>query len=233
MTWIKICGTTNREDALAAVSAGADAVGFVFASSPRQITPEAARDIAAALPAHVERVGVFAGDSAERIQSIARVVGLDIVQLHGDESADFVAAVARDDENKPRFRVFKAVAVKPGGEAALRNCEAYDSADALLLDSAVLRAGCTGQGTDLIRGGTGVSFDWQRAAEVVPALAQRTRVILAGGLSPANVAEAVRLLRPWGVDVCSGVEKSPGIKDHEKMRAFVTAVRTPTLKPDA
>jgi phosphoribosylanthranilate isomerase len=108
----------------------------------------------------------------------------------------------------------------------LQELASADAVDGILLDSAVLRVSCMGQGTELVRGGRGVSFDWKCASEFVPAIAQHTRVIVAGGLSPANVAEAMRMLNPWGVDVCSGVEASPGAKDHEKVRAFVAAVRT-------
>ena len=229
MTWVKICGTTNREDALAAVDAGADAVGFVFATSPRQIEPEAAREIAAALPQRVEKVGVFANESSERIQAIARQVGLTIIQLHGDESPEFARTLFRGSDDSSnggaRIRVFKAVSVSPGSEGALRDFAVTGTVDGLLLDSAVLRVACMGQGTELVRGGTGVTFDWKRAASFVPGIAQRTRVILAGGLTPANVAEALRILKPWGVDVCTGVEASPGTKDVNKVRAFVAAVR--------
>lgn len=225
MIWIKICGTTTLDDALAAVDAGANAVGFVFASSPRRVTPEAAHEIAAALPRDIEKVGVFANESAERVETIARQVGLDIIQLHGDETPDFARNLRRSGDGRARTRVFKVVSVLPGAEAALGEFDSAGVVDGILLDSAVLRVACMGQGTELVRGGTGVSFDWKRAAEFVPALAQRTPVILAGGLSPANVAEAVRILKPWGVDVCTGVEASPGIKDRAKVRAFVSAVR--------
>ena len=230
MTWLKICGTTSREDALAAVTAGADAVGFVFAPSTRRITPEAAADIAAALPRSIDKVGVFVNQTGERIEEIARQVGLNAVQLHGDETPEFARSLFRDrsgrSTGRARVRIFKAVSVVPGMENALRNFMNSDAVDGLLLDSVVVRAGCMGQGVELVRGGTGVSFDWKRAAEFVPGIAKRMRVILAGGLSPGNVADAVRTLRPWGVDVCSGVEAAPGRKDHEKIYAFVTAVRT-------
>jgi phosphoribosylanthranilate isomerase len=228
MTWIKICGTTNRDDALAAVDAGADAVGFVFARSPRRIEPEAAQEIAAVLPRAVEKVGVFCDESAERIQAVARQVGLTIVQLHGDETPGFARSLFRGGDNRPR--VLKAVSVSPGVEGALRDFAVAGTVDGLLLDSAVLRAACMGQGTELVRGGTGIAFDWARAADFIPQLVGRTRLILAGGLSPANVAEAVRILKPWGVDVCTGVESSPGTKDHGKIRAFVAAVRDAAVR---
>ena len=233
MTWVKICGTTNRGDALAAVEAGADAIGFVFASSPRRITPEAAKEIAVELPRTMDKVGVFANESAERIEDVARRVGLTIVQLHGDETPEFARNLLRRSDGRPdgraRLRVFKAVSVMPGVEGVLRDFLSADVVDGLLLDSAVLRVACMGQGTELVRGGTGLTFDWKRATAFVPGVAQRTRVILAGGLSPANVAEAIHILEPWGVDVCTGVEASPGIKDHAKIRAFVAAVRKAAL----
>ncbi len=230
MTWIKVCGTTNREDALAAVEAGADAVGFVFAPSPRQITPEAAREIAACLPPAIDKVGVFTAASAAYIEETARAVGLTVVQLHGDETPEFARRLFRTPEGRSdgrsRLRIFKAVSVSPGVEGVLRDFVAPGAVDGILLDSAVLRALPAGHGTELVRGGTGVAFDWKRAADFVPGIAQRTRIILAGGLKPANVAEAVRILRPWGVDVCTGVEASPGKKEHAKLRSFVTAVRS-------
>lgn len=229
MTWVKICGTTNRLDALAAVEAGADAIGFVFAPSPRRISPATAEEIAVELPRTVDKVGVFANESAERIEDVARRVGLTIVQLHGDETPEFARNLLRRSDGRPdgraRLRVFKAVSVMPGVEGVLRDFLSADVVDGLLLDSAVLRVACMGQGTELVRGGSGVTFDWKRATDFVPGVAQRTRVILAGGLSPANVAEAIRILEPWGVDVCTGVEASPGAKDHAKIRAFVAAVR--------
>jgi phosphoribosylanthranilate isomerase len=235
MTWVKICGTTTRDDAFAAVEAGADAVGFVFAPSPRRIAPEAAQEIAAALPRPVDKVGVFANESAERIESVARQVGLTVVQLHGDESPDFARRLFRSTDGRAdgraRLRVFKAVSVMAGVEGVLRDFASADAVDGIVLDSAVLRVACMGQGTELVRGGTGVSFDWKRATAFVPGIAQRTRIILAGGLSPANVADAVRILNPWGVDVCTGVEASPGAKDHTKIRAFVAAVRDATSPP--
>lgn len=229
MTWLKICGTTNREDALVAANAGADAVGFVFAPSPRRIAPEDAAAISAALPRSIEKVGVFVNESAERIDEITRLVGLTAVQLHGDETPDFARTLFRDPSGHPsgrgRVRIFKAVSMFPGIESMLRNFAASGAVDGLLVDSVAVRAASIGGGAELVRGGTGVTFDWARTADFLPGIAQRTRVILAGGLSPGNVADAVRMLRPWGVDVCSGVEAAPGRKDHEKVWAFVTAVR--------
>ncbi len=216
MTWIKICGTTTIEDARAAVEAGADAVGFVFAPSPRRIEPERAKQIVAGLPRHAEKVGVFANETAERIREIVEQVGLTAVQLHGDETPEFALTLFRvpGQVSRARRRVFKALGVRPGIEGELRSFGGC--VDGLLLDS-VARDGR--------RGGTGQAFDWNRAQEFMPGLTARVRVILAGGLNPENVADAVRKLRPWGVDVCSGVERAPGTKDHDKLRAFVETVR--------
>jgi phosphoribosylanthranilate isomerase len=229
MTWLKICGTTNCDDALAAITAGADAVGFVFAPSARRISPEDAAAITKALPRSIDKVGVFVNESAERIEEIARQVGLTAVQLHGDETPEFAGTLFRDPSGRPtgraRVRIFKAVSMVPGIESALRNFAASGMIDGLLLDSLDVHATGVQGGPGRARGGTGVTFDWKRAADFVPGIAQRTRVILAGGLSPANVADAVRVLRPWGVDVCSGVEAAPGRKDHAKIAAFVAAVR--------
>ncbi len=227
MTWIKICGTTSRADGWAAVEAGADAVGFVFAPSPRQITPDTAREIAACLPPTTDKVGVFVNASAEYIMETARSVGLTVVQLHGDETPEFARRLSRNPDGGPdgrsRLRVFKAVSVTPGIEGALREFAAPGVVDGILLDSAGLRP----SGSERVRGGTGIAFDWKRAEDFLPAVAQRIRIILAGGLHPANVAEAVRVLRPWGVDVCTGVEAAPGKKDPGKIRAFIEAVRNP------
>ncbi len=219
MTWIKICGTTNLEDARAAVAAGADAVGFVFAPSPRRIAPTDAQRIIAELPPHVERVGVFVNESAERIREIVEEAGLTAVQLHGDETPAFAAGLFRVPGRTTRAcrRVFKALGVGPGLEGGLRSFLEGGSVDALLLDSA--------RHADGPRGGSGLAFDWNRAQDFMPGLVTRIRVILAGGLEPANVTAAVRTLHPWGVDVCSGVERAPGAKDHDKLRAFIAAVR--------
>lgn len=229
MTWIKICGNTNRLDALAAVQAGADAVGFVFSPSPRRITPESAAEIIAELPRTVDRVGVFSNESAERIEGISRQVGLTVVQLHGDETTEFARNLFRTPDGRSdghaRLRVFKAICVMAGVEDVLREFVSARGVDGILLDSAVLRLGFGGQPSELVRGGTGVTFDWRRAADFVPGISRKTRVILAGGLTSANVTEAVRILNPWGVDVCTGVEACHGTKDHAKIRAFVAAVR--------
>ncbi len=229
MTWVKICGNTNQKDALAAVNAGADAIGFVFTSSRRRITPDAAQEIIAGLPRTIDKVGVFANDAADYVEQVARTIGLTVVQLHGDETPEFARKLFRTpdgrSDGRARFRIFKAISVMPGVEGVLRRFSREFSVDGILLDSAVFRVASLDQPAEMIRGGTGIPFDWRRAADFVPGLARKTRVILAGGLTPDNVAEAVGILKPWGVDVCTGVEACPGQKDEQKLRAFVSAVR--------
>ncbi len=219
MTWIKICGTTNLEDARHAVDAGADAVGFVFAASPRRIEAEQAREIVARLPRRVEKIGVFLNETAERIGNIVEHAGLTGVQLQGDESPEFAAGLFRGSSpvRRAQVRVFKALTVAPGIETELRRFIASHAVDAILLDSADPSRG--------VRGGTGRTFDWDRAEDFLAGVAEHMRVVLAGGLSPENVATAIRKLSPWGVDVCTGVERAPGRKDREKIQRFITAVR--------
>jgi len=219
MTGIKICGTTNSEDAQASVAAGADALGFIFAPSPRQIDPSSARDLVAALPKQVEKVGVFVNESAERIREIVEQAGLTAVQLHGEESPEFAAKLFQSgDSPQPRtplLRLFKTIQVGSGFEAELRAFAEVRQINGVLLDS----------GSGSLRGGTGRTFDWRRTSAMVPAYPGDLRIIMAGGLDPSNVGDAIGSLRPWGVDVCSGVEREPGKKDPEKLRSFVTAVR--------
>jgi len=203
---VKVCGITSAEDARAAVAAGADAVGFVFwPRSPRAVDPDKARMIAGSLPPFVLRVGVFVDAPAEHMRAIADEVGLDMVQLHGNEPPEAVRVAPR--------RAVKAVRVGPGfrPEDALR----YDgTAAALLLDTRV-------DGDDT-PGGTGRTFDWSL---VRPVREGTSFLVLAGGLTPDNVADAIAAVRPDAVDVSSGVESAPGRKDPAKVRAFVEAVR--------
>ncbi len=193
---VKICGLTNVEDALAAVEAGADAVGFVFAEGQRQVTPEQARAIIAELPPFVNTVGIFVNEDVDVVRQIADFCYLDLLQFQGDESPDYCTSFHR--------RVLKGFKVKD--ETSLARLEAYDVA-AYLLDSYV-----AGQS-----GGTGHTFDW----ELVKGLTTTRPVILAGGLTPDNVSRAIAMLRPYAVDVSSGVERESGGKDHQKMVDFV------------
>ena len=207
MTQVKTCGLTNLQDALIAVEAGADLLGFIFyPPSPRAVTPERARAIAEAVRNAgfpVRLVGVFVNESLEDVRETVSRCGLDYAQLHGAESPRTVAALV--DEG---IAVIKAFRVRDGvslGEMARSRATAY------LLDAYV--AGKPG--------GTGCTFDWRLAVQA----ASQFPVLLAGGLTPENVARAVRTVTPWGVDVASGVEAAPGRKDPDQVRRFVAAVR--------
>lgn len=219
--WIKICGTTNLEDAEMAVNAGATALGFVFAPGPRRIGLDTARQIGAHLPATIQRVGVFVNEKPARVREIVDAAGLTAVQLHGDETPEYVRQLFRDAEaplpgrvareRKRPTRIFKAVRMDAGAAAALRQW----SAPAELVDAILLDADAS------LRGGSGEAFDWDAAALLLQPFAGKTRFIAAGGLRPENVATAIAKLRPWGVDVASGVERQPGRKDEALVRAFI------------
>jgi phosphoribosylanthranilate isomerase len=227
MTWIKICGTTNLADANAAIEAGADALGFIFAESPRHVTAGEAAQIIAKLPATVEKVGVFVNETPERMHEIIVDTGLTAVQLQGEETTETAEELRRlCARRRGPLHIFKALGVAKGIEGIIREFAASPSVDGVLLDSFAARAAGIAEGTSKVaRGGTGKTFDWKRAAAFVPGLAKRTRVIIAGGLSPENVTEAIHVLSPWGVDVCSGVEAAPGKKDAGKVREFIRAAR--------
>ena len=200
-TRVKICGLTNKADALHATGCGADAVGLVFyAGSPRCVTPEAAREICAALPPFVTRVGLFVNATPELIRETAAYCGLDVVQLHGDETPE--------QSDYAPLRTIKALRIK---DADSLNGHEDFRVSALLLDAWAPDA----------YGGTGESFNWDLAAAVA---AQRP-VILAGGLTPINVASAIDRVKPYAVDVSSGVEHAPGQKDYEKVAAFIRAAK--------
>ena len=193
---VKICGITRLEDAEAAVAAGASAIGFIFwANSPRFLDPHRARAIAASLPALVTTVGVFVNQSLEDVNGVASLVRLGAVQLHGDETPAFAAAVA--------VPVVKAVTV--GTDLSI-----WPAQVRLLLDVH----------DPVSRGGTGRTVNWSAAAEI----ASRRDILLAGGLTPDNVADAIARVRPFGIDVSSGVERAPGIKDHQRLKALFEAV---------
>jgi phosphoribosylanthranilate isomerase len=196
--WVKICGVTTEDDALLAAAVGASAVGFVFAPSPRQVAAGRVAEIVRRLPAEVVPVGVFRDSLPERVVEVALQAGLRAVQLHGNESPEACALVA---EKVPM--VIKAFA---SGDPRISDAAGYP-VDAVLVDAPAP--------------GSGEVFDW-RLAESVPGV---RRLVLAGGLTPENVAEAIAKVRPWGVDVSSGVESSPGHKDPRKVLAFVQAAR--------
>lgn len=196
--WVKICGITREEDALLAVALGADAVGFVFAPSPRQVTPRTAADIARRLPPEVLTVGVFRDEAPERVVRIVNEAGLGAVQLHGHEPPS--------DGRWIRERVRWLIRAFPAGSPEIERARDH-AADAVLLDAP--------------SPGGGRVFDWSLADGVPPGLP----LILAGGLNPDNVAAAIAVAEPWGVDVSTGVERAPGIKDARLMRAFIEAAR--------
>lgn len=213
---IKFCGMTREEDVDAAVVLGARYVGVIFAGGPRTVTIERARELMRRIPGGVARVGVFGRpEDATPPGDVAREIGLDIVQLHGDPDG---AAVARARE---RFggAVWAAVRVRGGSLPALA-ADLFRAADAVVLDGY--------SATSL--GGTGVALPWSELADAVAAVRQPGRLVLAGGLRPDTVSTAVRALRPDVVDVSSGVESAPGIKDHTKLRAFRDAVRGDGLR---
>jgi phosphoribosylanthranilate isomerase len=205
MVKVKICGNITLKDTMAAVEAGADAVGFVFyARSPRAATPKSVAAIVSHLPPFVSPVGVFVNEKPDVVRRIMSDCGLAYAQLHGDESPQYCADLKRP--------VVKAVRVRTREDLA--GLSSYRVA-AVLLDTFV----------EGVSGGTGVSFDWSLAIEA------KTwgPIILAGGLTPDNVAEAVSRVRPYGVDVSSGVESSPGVKDPAKIKAFIASAKSRDL----
>jgi phosphoribosylanthranilate isomerase len=200
--FVKICGITRQEDADAAVRAGANAIGFVFwPRSPRAIDPYRARKIATSLPPFVTPVGVFVNQPVEYVNAVARLVRLGAVQLHGEEDAAYIGAMTAP--------VVKAVAMRNGAEAA-GELDMLPARVRVLLDVHDPER----------RGGTGRTVDWTAAATI----ARRRPIVLAGGLTPSNVGEAIDRVQPFGIDVSSGVEAAPGIKDHERLRALFEAV---------
>ena len=198
---IKICGMTSIEDTLLAVEGGADAVGFIFyKKSPRYVSGKLVKSILSKLPPFIETVGVFVNESADRINRIVDSCKLDAVQLHGEESPAFCKLIHR--------KVIKAVRVK--GEDSFAHLSSY-KVSAFLLDTYLENQ----------QGGTGQVFDW----DLVNEGKKYGPVILAGGLNPANVTHAIQKAKPYGVDVCSGVEKFPGVKNPVKLKAFIKAAK--------
>lgn len=256
MTWIKICGITNLDDALAAADAGANALGFIFYSkSPRFVSAESARSIVAKITRDIEKVGVFVNEPMEKVRDTVKEVGLTAVQLHGDESVEFSRSLLQGLANGARrpliFRtwpakVFEATAAgqsvgwDPEAVGLIEKDEAYRGKRVhkihvakngdLFLETHGFRPGVVSgvmldSSSDERRGGTGQKFDWERVQPWAGIINSISKLIVAGGLRPGNVQEAIHLLHPWGVDVSTGVECEPGKKDHKKVRAFVKAVR--------
>ncbi len=255
MTWIKICGITNVDDALAACDAGANALGFVFYSkSPRAVSLETARSIIARVPREIEKFGVFVNETVDRVRDTVKQAGLTAVQLHGDESLEFSRALFQKLGNgSGRPTIFRTWAAKvfdvpagqsvgwdPVGVGLVEPDEAYrgkrvhkihvaENGD-LFLETHGFRHGVISgvlldSSNDERRGGTGETFDWERVQPWAGIINSISKLIVAGGLRPGNVQEAIHLLHPWGVDVSSGVEREPGKKDSRKVRAFIEAVR--------
>lgn len=196
--FVKICGTTSEEDALLAVAMGADAIGFVFAPSPRQVSAALAHDIVRRLPPEVLTIGVFRDETPQRVVEVVNGIGLKGAQLHGVESPSAARWVGA--------RVGMTIKSFPAGHPALALAPDY-GADVIMLDAD--------------SPGSGQVFDW-RLAQNVP---DGTRLLLAGGLTPENVADAIAQVKPWGVDAATGVESEPGRKDPRRLRAFVAAAR--------
>jgi len=212
--WVKICANTSLEDAMLAVEAGADAVGFVFAPSPRRVTVQQVAGIVPGLTDSVERIGVFVDASAEEIAAAVRACGLTGVQLHSDAGSDAPAKL-RAEFGKV-LRILRVVHFGAEAAALVVEYSADSNVDAVLVDSKTATA----------VGGTGIAFDWNHARRTVFAENGGAKLVAAGGLNPENVAEAIATLRPWGVDVASGVEAAPGKKDAAKIRAFVERARS-------
>lgn len=207
---VKFCGLTRAEDAAYAASLGAAYVGVIFAESPRRVRPEAATTILEPARGCARAVGVFGPSDATIVADVAREAALDVVQLHGDPTREFLSEVRRGFGGE----VWAVVRVT-GAELPRETQALLRAADAVVLDTKV-------SGT---LGGSGVSFDWNAVARALAPLRGSARIVLAGGLNDRNVARAARVIAPDVVDVSSGVESAPGIKDHERMRAFSVAAR--------
>ena len=225
--FVKICANTNLEDALLAVESGADAVGFVFAPSKRRVTPEQVAEIVRELPDGVEKVGVFATDDPFEVEHFVACAGLTVAQLHNGFDSEMVRALS--EEFGGELKIIQTLAYDVDApdravadelfEAELRAVVVEPAVWAVLVDAA--KSG--------VSGGLGVVFDWKHVAVIVERAIQgiepRPRVILAGGLRPENVGEAIAAFTPWGVDVASGVEAWPGKKDGEKLKSFIENAR--------
>jgi phosphoribosylanthranilate isomerase len=216
--WIKICGNTSLADALLAAEAGADAVGFVFAPSPRRVTTSEVAAIIPHLPATVEKIGVFVDAKLEEIASTVRACGLTGVQLHFDAEPDLPAKLHERLGRDVRILRVVHFSAETAAVHAERIAEHARNAHvgAVLVDSR----------TALAAGGTGMTFDWAEARKTIFEDAGTLKLVAAGGLTPANVADAIAALHPWGVDAVSGIEAAPGRKNPAKVREFITRAKT-------
>ncbi|MGA8043804.1 MAG: phosphoribosylanthranilate isomerase [Terracidiphilus sp.] len=218
--WIKICGTTSLEDALLACEAGANAVGFVFAVSPRRVTPAEVAAMTPHLPLGVEKIGVFVDAPLHAIYSAVRACGLTGVQLHSEAGPDLPARL--HELLGPSLRILRVVHYSPAAAEQVFTIDRDPHVDAVLVDSRTATA----------LGGTGIPFDWDAARKSVFGHEQVHKLVAAGGLNPTNVAEAIAKLRPWGVDVVSGVEAEPGRKDRFKLLEFIRNARSIAEAPE-
>lgn len=215
MTWIKFCGTTNLHDAQMSIASGANALGFIFAPSPRQVEIARAAEIVAALPDGVEKIGIFVNESPARVAEIVTLVRLTGVQLHGNEPAEQLPQFRHALGSRRIIKTLLASELLSGKDMVAGYLGSCDSIDAVLLDS----------GSAAKPGGTGIPFAWEDAVPLAAEIQAVVPVIIAGGLNPRNVGEALRLFCPWGVDVVSGVEREAGRKDETRLGDFVAAVR--------
>ena len=254
MTWVKICGITNVDDARIAVQAGANALGFVFyPESSRHVSVDSARAIVAQVPPQIEKIGVFVNESLDFVRDCVKQAGLTSVQLSGDESLEFSRSLSQSLPSGSRPRIFRSWPAKvfdvPAGQSVgwdpiavglVEPDEAYKGKRVhkihvakngdLFLETHGFRPGVISgvlldSSSAEKRGGTGQTFDWERVQPWAGIINSISKLIVAGGLHPGNVQEAIHLLHPWGVDVSSGVEREPGKKDPRRIRAFVHAVR--------
>jgi phosphoribosylanthranilate isomerase len=217
-TWIKFCATTSLDDALASIEAGADALGFVFAPSKRRVTADQVQVITSKLPNDIQRIGVFHNEDLDRVLLTAEQAGLTAVQLHGEESPAYMRTLREGWKGPSRLEIIKTVLMDDRFEFRFRALAdgPPDCFDHILFDSGA---------------GSGKTFRWSDLSEYFLRSCGdgmsgfKGPVIVAGGLKPENVGEMMNVLRPWGVDVVSGLEREPGRKDHEKLKAFVAAVR--------
>ncbi len=221
--WIKICANTSLQDAQLAVDAGANAVGFVFAGSPRQVTPSQVKAITPQLSAKVEKYGVFVDPSFDEVVETVAVCGLTGVQLHTNSDPGLPLRLREHFAAIPgrkRLGILRVLHYASDFDSQLEELRRDHAVDAVLIDSRTAKA----------VGGTGVAFDWRAAQTSFLRSAPHLRLIVAGGLATENVADAIYTLQPWGVDIASGVEASPGRKDPAKVNAFVQAVRRAELE---
>lgn len=219
--WVKICANTCVEDALKAVEFGADAVGFVFATSKRQVTPEKVGEITRVLPSHVERVGVFGASSIEEIARAVEVAGLDAVQMHGGIDLHFADLLGR--RLGPSIQIIETMHWSVEDHATTP-AQVFTQLAQVVSHPVKYRVLADAKVGSSPLGGTGKTFNWSKARSVLTSQPE-LRLIVAGGLDPDNVAEAIRVLQPWGVDVASGVEQEPGRKDFDKLKRFIENAR--------